>query len=458
MPGSTDTISQRLAAYCAAARWEQLPHDVIETSKRLALDTLAVAWAGTSAPGIAEVYASLNEDGGRAESTAWAFGGCLPARNAAFINSAAAAALDYDGMRATARGSVHADSVVLPAALALAERRRASGREFLTALIVGNDLVARLGAASALPHRGWYHTSIYGVFGAAAAAAKLLRLDADATAHALGIALSQAASTQLPNIERTLTKRLSSAFAAQAGVTAALLAHCGVTAPREVFEGKFGFYALYQPGEPERVFAGLGEEFPHLATAIKKYPSCACNHMAIEAAIQLQEAYRLAPADIDAVQVTISPYVQRLCGAAFEPGADPQVAAQFSVQYSVAVPLLRGRFGLADIQPAAVTQEDAVTLSRRVKVVVDPQWENSRAATVEIASRRHGTLSKHVSAIPGAQDTPLAANAIEAKIRDCFGSGVRPLSASRVTRLLDAWNTLDHRQDMAGFFAWLETA
>ena len=152
------TVSGRLAQHVVTTQFEDIPAAAMRSAKRLALDTLAVAWAGSAAPGVREARELLAEEGGRPESTVWAFCGRLPARAAAFINSASAAALDYDGMRATERGSVHSDSVVLPAALALAERAHAGGREFLAALVLGNDVVTRLGAASQLPHKGWYHT------------------------------------------------------------------------------------------------------------------------------------------------------------------------------------------------------------------------------------------------------------------------------------------------------------
>src|SRR3954470_2220028 len=158
------TVSGRLAQHVVSTRVEDIPVAALASSKRLALDTLAVAWAGSAAPGVREAYELLRDEGGKREATVWAFDGKLPARAAAFINSAAAAALDYDGMRATERGSVHAESVVLPAALAVAERAHATGADFLAALVLGNDVVTRLGAASQLPHKGWYHTSIYGIY------------------------------------------------------------------------------------------------------------------------------------------------------------------------------------------------------------------------------------------------------------------------------------------------------
>jgi 2-methylcitrate dehydratase PrpD len=446
------TVSGRLAQHVVATRLDDIPAAAVQSSKRFALDTLAVAWAGAAAPGVREARELLAAEGGSSESAVWACGGRLPARAAAFINSAAAAALDYDGMRATERGSVHADSVVLPAALAVAERAHASGRDFLAALVLGNDVVTRLGAASQLPHKGWYHTSIYGVYGAAAAAARLLKLDAEATQHAFGIALSQTAATQLPNISHCLTKRFSSSFAAHAGVFSALLASRGITAPRAVFEGKFGFYDLYQPGDAAMLFDGLGRSYPHVETAIKKYPSCACNHTAIEAALEIVTAGDVAPADVTSVEVIISPYVHRLVGAPFDPGPDPQVTAQFSVQYSVACAILRRRLTVADIEDDAVREPAIGALAKSVKVSVDASRGNSRGATVRIASRRHGLLEKHVEHIPGSAGSPLTAAAVEKKFRDCAGAGPYALGRERADLLVARIDAVEDVADMARCF------
>jgi 2-methylcitrate dehydratase PrpD len=447
------SISGRLAAHVTSAAWNELPDAAVQASKRLALDTLAVAWAGSSAPGVREARDLLADEGGKPESSVWAFGGGLPARLAAFINSASAAALDYDGMRATERGSVHADSVVLPAALAVAQREHASGRDFLAALVLGNDVVTRLGAASLLPHRGWYHTSIYGIFGAAAAAARLLRLDAQRTTHAFGIALSQAGATQLPGISHSLTKRFASSFAAHAGVFSALLAARGITAPREAFEGKFGFYNLYQPGDPAALFDGLGRTYPHVSTAIKKYPSCACNHTAIEAALQLVREHALTPDDVAGVEVIISPYVNRLVGAPFAPGTDPQVTAQFSVQYSVACAILRARLSVADIQAEAVLCAQTGTLARSVVVTIDEAWGNRRGATVRVTTRRHGVLERHVEHIPGTPESPLSATDLQSKFMECAAAGVAPLGQARGELLLDRFNRIEQHADMAECFS-----
>src|SRR6188474_297528 len=184
--GDARSISQSIAEHVVAFDYSQLPASAVQAAKTLILDTLAVGWAGTTAPGAPEAHALLTEEGGRGDSSVWGYGGKLPVASAAFLNS------------------------------------------------------------------------ISGPFAAAATAAKLLKLDATATRHALGIALSQAAGTQQSNIEQALTKRLQGALSARSGVFSAQLAQRGITAPREAIEGKFGLFALYQEGNPLKILDGLG--------------------------------------------------------------------------------------------------------------------------------------------------------------------------------------------------------
>lgn len=214
-------------------RYEAFPEYSLLAAKRFVLDTLAVAWAGTDAPGCREAYALLIDEGGRADSHARAYSdsrerdGRLPAISAAFINGVTSAALDHDGIGSGA--SVHVNINVLPAALAMAERLHVSGREFLSAFIIGADITYRLAAAADSPNAGFHYVPIYGVLGAAAAC--LLRLNVLETRHALGIAFMQASGTQQANIDPSLSKRMKSVFAARAGVHAALLAQRGITGP-----------------------------------------------------------------------------------------------------------------------------------------------------------------------------------------------------------------------------------
>jgi 2-methylcitrate dehydratase PrpD len=412
------------------------------------LDTLACAWAGRDAPGAPEAHALVAADGGTPECTVWGYGGKLPASAAVFVNSLFGAALDYDSVN-----TVHADVCVLPAALAMAERQHASGKAFLTAYALGSDLACRMGGAITGAHKGWFTTSIYGVFGAAAAAASLLKLDAAATAHAFGIALSQAAGTQQANIEQALTKRLQGAFSARAGVFSALLASKGITAPRESLEGKFGLFTLYQEGDPLKLFDGLGKTYEQEKTNLKKYPTCACGHASLDAAFGLIREYDLKPGDVTAIEVKHSPFMHRLVGALFEPATNPQVSAQFSVQYAIASALLRRRVSIEDIQDAAVLDPAIREITRRITIVVDESNRSGRApSTVTMETRKHGRVTHTAELFPWGTEAPPTAEEFRGKLDACFGYGAEPLEAARRDRLIERVQSIEAVEDMSKFF------
>jgi len=349
--------------------------------------------------------------------------------------------------------TVHADVVALPAALAMAERERASGKEFLAAFVLGSDLCSRLGGSITGQHKGWFTTSIYGVFGAAAAAAKILNLNSLQTQHALGIALSQAAGTQQANIEQALTKRLQSAFATRSGVFSALLAARGITAPRDAFEGKFGLYQLYQEGDPSKVLDELGVRFDHAKTIMKKYPCCACSHAALDAALGLIIQYDLKPEDVIAIEVSHTPLMHRLVGSPFNPTDNAQVTAQFSVRYAIASALLRRRLGIAEIQDDAIFDPRIKELTSRIDVVVDEAGKGSRApATVTLSTRNHGTLKRTGSKFPWGPEDPPSTEALHAKFDECMASGAKPLPSERRKLLRERVEGIEQISDMSQFF------
>ncbi|MEO7727012.1 MAG: MmgE/PrpD family protein [Burkholderiales bacterium] len=445
---NAQSISQSIAEHIVGCGYSDLPASAISMAKTLMLDTLAVGWAGTTAPGAPEAHALLAEEGGRGDASIWGFGGKLPVASATFINSISGGALDYDGVN-----TVHADVVALPAALAMAEREHASGKDFLAAFIIGSDLCSRFGASITGTHKGWFTTSIYGGFGAAATTAKLLRLDATATRNALGICLSQAAGTQQSNIEQALTKRFQGAFAARAGVFSAQLAQRGITAPREAIEGKFGLYALYQEGNPLKILDGLGAQFHHEHTAIKKYPCCACSHASLEAALGLIREHDLKPADVTGIEVTHSTFMHRLVGAPFNPGDNPQVSAQFSVQYAIACALLRRRMSVADLEDSAILDPAVKPITERIRVTVDDALKSSRApASVAIATRNHGTLKRTTEKFPWSPDDPPAPAALQEKLDACFAAGVAPLTAEKKSLLIKRVREIETVPDMSQFF------
>lgn len=444
------TITETLAAHVAATDCSRIPAPVAEATRRFVLDTLAVAWAGADAPGGKAIRDLVVADGGTPEAVLWAWGGHLPATAAAFVNGVSAASLDYDSVYEA--GSVHADVVVVPAAWAVAERCGASGAEFLAAVALGTDIACRIGKA-ARKNSGWFYTSLAGVYGAAAACAKLLKLDQGGIADAMGLALSHTAGTQQALLEKTVAKRLQSAFAARAGVFSAQLAGAGASAPREALEGTYGYFRKYEDCDPEVLLAQLGSVWENTRSAIKKYPSCTANHPAVETAIALAHEFDLRPDDVTEVEVTLSPFSQRLVGAPFEPAANPQVAAQFSIQYSLASALARRRLAIADIQDKAVLDPALAALARKVKIVVDENNKGKFApAKIVVTSARHGRVPRDAPFVPGTPDHPLGAADHRAKVLDCVSAGPRALSAAQAELFIARAASIEQVADMRRFF------
>ena len=452
MPRDIETtgLTRAVADHVAGLRSEDLPADAVAAAKRLMLDTLGVARAGSDAAGVAESRALMLAQGGAGESLVWTHGDRLPAMAAAFVNGVAAAALDYDSLHEA--GVVHADIVVLPAALALAEREHATGRELLAALVVGNDLACRLGM-SMRENRGWFLSSLHGVFGAAAAAARILHLDAAATCNALGIALSRTGGTQQPAMERSLTKRMQTAFAAREGLFAALLAEQGITGPQEAFEGRCGLYGLYEEGDQTVVLAELGRRFENVNTSIKKYPSCACNYAAIVATLDLVTRHDIVPSDVAETVVVISPYMDRLVGRPFDPGITPQIAGQFSVQYSIASILLRRRLGVPEIRDDAVCDPAVAALIPHIKVVVD-EANSGTFAPVRLAIRMKDgrQFQRQVDEIPGTPENPMTEAELLEKFHACTALGVAPMTEAASVELARRIAALEESDDVSTLF------
>jgi 2-methylcitrate dehydratase PrpD len=448
------SITHQLAQHAIETPFAAIPQANLDAAQLLMLDTLAVAWAGADAPGCQETHALLAEDGGREDAAAWCYGGRLPAASAAFINSMTAAAIEYDSIGLGV--AVHAYVAVLPAALAMAERQHASGRDFLAALVLGCDITHRFAAAAAYPNRGFHYTAAMGGFGAAAACARLLNLNVEQTRHALGLAFLQASGTQQANIQPSLAKRMLSAFAARAGVQSALLAQRGITAPPDVIEGKFGFYALYQPGDAETLTHELGQRFDNDQATIKLYPSCGCNHTAIDATLQLVTQYDLKPDDVVSIEAAITPYIERIVGGDYDPSGDAQVAAQFSLRYSIACALVRRRLGLAEIQPDAARDPAIAAHMGKITLRVDQTQSGTRGpVALRMRTKTSGEIFCRVEDVAGSEGRPIPRTAAEDKFNECFGLGTRPLYGTPYAHLSARIHHLAQWPDMAGLLGEL---
>lgn len=365
------TISERIADFAQSP--EVRGDDALSKGMRLyALDTLAVMLAGSIAPSSNSMLRTIAAACGKAEATIAGEGIMTSAWDAALVNGTYAHALELDDDHRIA--VLHPGAVVIPAALAVAESERASGPVFLRSLLVGYEVMCRLGEVfkGSQFHHGMHPTALCGVFGAASAAAVAMDLDRDAFINALGIAGTQSFGLTEWSADGSWIKRFHPGRAAQSGILAARLAREGFTGPATIFEGKSGFLRVFSFGEETEVECltkNLGKEFHAYGTAIKPYPCCRFEHGALDLAIQ---AHRegLKPDMIESVQLRI--YDTGLL--TYHQVPKNAVDAQFNLPYGVAVALLHGNVRLRDFTDQAIRAPEVLALCRKVTVVEDSEY------------------------------------------------------------------------------------
>ncbi|WP_277183130.1 MmgE/PrpD family protein [Caballeronia sp. BR00000012568055] len=434
------TVSHRLADFTTHLQLSDVPASVQERAKHLMLDSIGLAYATLGLPYATSTLAAMQELG---EGSATVFGHTqkLALRDAMLLNGLLIHALDFDDTHA--RGVIHSTASALPVAFNLAERENASGVDLLTAYLCAMEVSTRVGAAakSGFHNAGFHPTGLVGTFGCTLAAARLMGLTVEQAQHAQGIALSMASGNLEFLQDGAWTKRLHPGWAAAAGATAATLAKHDYIGPGATYEGRFGLYALYMKtplgeGDIDITTAGLGDTWEIDGVALKPIPACHFTHASSDAAIALHRAHGLKADEIERVVVRVpGPTIQIVCEPV-EPKQKPSNSydAQFSIPYIVATGLLRGRFTLDDLDPAALTDDTVRALAARVTHEADPDSTYPRHYTGEVTVfTRDGRSFTHREAINrGSSDKPLTNADIVAKFFDNAQRNVSRDAAERI--------------------------
>ncbi|MGH7045472.1 MAG: MmgE/PrpD family protein [Stellaceae bacterium] len=328
-------LTRTLAQRTARLDYKDLPASVREVARQCVLDYLGCAIAGAGDPLVGMLLAELAEAGGAAQASVVAHRERLPALSAALVNGAAGHALDFDDVNVAMPG--HPSVAVLPGLLALAELTRSSGRDVLTAFVAGYETECRIGAALAPGHYdlGFHSTATIGCLGAAAACARLLALDAEQTAVALGIAGTQAAG--LKSEFGTMCKPFHAGKAAQNGLLAARLAARGFSSRSDLIECVQGFAATHGPDfAPEKALAEPENGFHILANLFKYHAACYFTHAPIECARELRRRHGLTPEGIAGITLRIDASTDRVCNI---PTPVDGLQSKFSLRQTVAMAL-----------------------------------------------------------------------------------------------------------------------
>jgi len=433
------TAAAALADFIVRTGWGELTPGLRHEAKRSILNFVGCALGSARDPAVETAVRVLAPLFGPATASLIGREERLDAPNAAFVNAVAGNLLDYDDTHLAT--VIHPTAPVFPAVLALAEQHGHSGVEALLAFVLGAEVECRLGNAVSPGHydRGWHITATCGVVGAAAAAAKLLRLDAAATTHALGIAAGQSAGL-VENLASG-AKNVGVGAAARNGILAALFAQAGYRAAPAAIEGPRGWArAMGDMPDLAALTEGLGARWEFARNTYKPYPAGIVMHAVVDACLELR-AGGLDPEDV--VEVTVRGDALLLARGDRTVGNERD--AKVSIHHCVAAALLRGRAGVAEFAADFVADPAAVALRGRTRAVLDAALPRG-AATVVVRTAAGETRSATVLHARGSEQKPLADAEIEAKTRDNVALGGSGTSADAV--IAAVWR-LDQAESVA---------
>lgn len=437
-------LTRALGAFVANLDAKNIPAEAFRIARMGLIDCVGVMIAGRDddAPQILR-RSLLSGSSTTGEASLYFSTLRAPAPEAAWINGTAAHALDFDDV--SLRG--HPSTVLVPAIMAEAEARGASGAEILTAYVAGYEVWAELirRESGMLHSKGWHPTGVMGAVGAAAACAKLHGLDAERTTMAIALGASQ--SSGLMANFGTMTKPFHAGRSAHAGLMAARLAKAGFTASPDALEHPQGFLAaVSQHGETDRespCTAGAPFRILTEGLSIKKFPACYCTHRAIDGALTLVRENSFPHTDVAKVEVHISDRFATILR-----NARPQTGleAKFSMQFAMAASIIAGRVGLPELTDRFVQRADVQALMQRVTVITnqdyDPESPSGSRFDQVIVTLNSGQVitGPEVKRARGHASIPLSDGELFEKFRACLEVGGE---AARATALFDRLLTID---------------
>lgn len=444
-------LAYRLAQYALDYSFDDLTAEARNNTVTALLDSLAVALAGTNAPGVPQARQAFMKWHRGDGVTVWGGFGKAPAPLAALLNAASMHALDYDDTDDEV--PLHAQSVMLPALIADLEENRpdCDGKEFLTALAVGIDAAMRIGRAGGpKASRGWNYSVIPGGMAAILAIARLRRWDVETTVSALGHQLAQTAGSLQSIIDGTLAKRFQPAMMAKNALMASTLAQAGIDGPRNVFEGRAGFFQLYQDGKFDKaaLLRDLGTTNLVNDLSLKPYPSCRFTHASIDVALDLQRR-GLNLTNIKHIDITVSGQAVNMVGRNFDCETAGVVDAQFSIAYTAAVALARGAVRIGDFTiPRIRDAETGRFAARHITIKASPTTPFLSMTPSEFDVELTNGERLHVvgEQVSGSPKKPITDAQMNDKVADCLSynrSSVTPQRLMSAVRALPGATSLN---------------
>lgn len=443
---TTEKTARKLAEFISNLEYDSIPNEVLEKAKELVLDVFRLSVAGSQVPWGQLTYEVFRKIEGKEESTALGFGDRLPAIHAAYVNGVTSHGFENDDTHAGA--ILHPGVVVIPAVLALTEREGLGGKELLKSMIAGYEVMIRVGMAmqpSLLNDRGFHATSVVGHFGAAAGSANLLGLSSDQTVHALAFAAAYASG--LVNwLSGGMVKAIHAGKAAKAGIESSLLAAVGITGPRKIFEGNYGFCHAYADRfDLDLIIKGLGNEWKTMEVHLKPHATTRNIQSAIEAAAIIASDHEIQPQNVDSVEIRTAPGL--LTDSEVSVSPVDVIEAQSSFPYAIATTLFKGgkrilkEFLLFEDLKNAIGNPEIQSLAQRILVKPDIAFDLQKfCAEVTIRLKNGNVYKQQVDIMRGCPENPLTKEEVQGRFLAQAGSAI---PRERLLKTIDAVDRLE---------------
>lgn len=444
-----EEVTPALGRWVAELDLPRLPAEVIEHMKRCILDAIGCGLYGSAQPWgkiASEVATELS--GGAGSATLFGSIQKVSPADAALANGTAVHGFEVDDVHVSS--SYHPGSVTLPTALAIAEARSLSGRDFLLGMVAGYEVGIRVGICGGISHStsGFHVTGTVGAVGAAAAAARLLGLDPVRATHSIGIGATQAAGLYSARLG-AMAKRFHAGRAAQSGVVAGYLAERGFTGSTIALEAPFGGFmsALHGQHPPASMLEDLGERWETSRVGFKPYAACASTHTTVDALHQLM-SQGLSVDNLEHLTVRMSKKGCTNVGWPYIPGEI--VSAQMNGYYTAAVKLLDGEAFIDQYRHERMADPYILELIQRMEIVHDPELDAGGAAKrhavkVEARLKDGKVLDSYVEQRRGSVEHPLTQQEVEAKFQRLAGTR---LESAAIEQILELVSKIEQEPDL----------
>ncbi len=454
-----DSISRKLARFALTLKYDDIPEPARKEAKRFLLDSVGCALAALDHEDMRQAYRYIEQLGGNDQATIIGHGTRTNAPNAALMNALLVRAMDYNDIYWKQDPSHPSD--IIPAALAAAEMKGASGEDLIVGIVIAYELEMRmcLAADPGVREVGWHHATLT-QFVSPLVAGRMLGLNEDQLVAAVGISgsshftLGGVVAGHLTNMKNT-----ADPMATEAGVRAALLAQTGYTGSEQLFEGKEGVFEVISnvTWDPEKMLSGLGKEFMITECGYKAFPTEALTHQPITAALEVMAENKIDPHDVEQVVVKTTTRGADILSDPSKYQPTTKETADHSLPYCIAVAVAKGNVLPSDFEEEALKDPFVWELLPKIKVVADPEidalFPKVKRAIVSITTTDGKTYSKQEDHAKGRAERPLS----DAELIDKFSANAQhSLSEDRLKRVVEETLNVERAASIAGYLSQLK--